>query len=60
MITESIIGLRKGVQVDMVDILLVCCLEDSDAEWNDMSTKIDILKDPDSVHIPVLLDLEIA
>ena len=40
----------------MVNIILICCLKDSEAEWNYATAKIDILKDPDGVHIPMLLD----
>ena len=41
----------------MVDIILVFRLKDSETERNDPTTpQIYILKDLDSVHIPMLLD----
>ena len=44
----------------MVNIILICCLKDSEAEWNYAAAKIDIFKDPDGVHIPMLLDFCVA
>ena len=49
------------MQVNMVDIILVCRLEDSETEGNDPTTpKIYILKDLDGVNIPMLLGFKIA
>ena len=44
----------------MVYVILICCLKDSDAEWNYSTIKIYILKDLDCVHNSMLLDFYIA